>query len=402
MQHLKRYLKEKNTKLSLIIESCLVVLFILTFLNPIKQVRGIRDGISNKSVDQYYSNNYLVVYAVSNDGYLYYSYNKLYEGHLNEYAGLEDLALESTEVINHEYNYIKINYNFDEEIIKVDGKNDDPVSGRNGYTIVLTRFGRLFAIKQAKQIVELENNVIDFDVSDDCLVVLKSDNTTKKYVFDQNVFKLQEETLSNIKHISAQSNEIVFYVDQDNQIYKNEEKQEISIDVKMIISHDKATFILSNNNRLYVYGSKDTYGLLEEDYNMITLLPHNFTNIENMYVSGIYGIVIKADNEYYYKGSLSSEFQSSEFKQIKGYEKYQMIANRSSVFVIKNGVILRYDTEKNVFSTLYENFWITIVVRYLTGFIIVMILLYQIIAFYEKRKLYIRYRNVKEVLDEND
>lgn len=439
-ESLKFTFKRKESYIAISFFVLFLLSFLSSFLNVMNEYKGIRDFTNSVKVKDIYSNNSSIIYVVGEDNNLYYSFNKKYKGHLNYYAGIETLDNEFGDATKNYYNFIKIDYQFINSIIKVDGFRDD-VDGNNGYTLILDSIGNLYAIYgDIKKPIIIERNVKDFDVGHENFAVFHFDNTITEFVFKNRFFysyKNDNSLLLNkqLRFISVQGGNISYYVDYDNQLYEakslidyenmnNYEIESTTIDYIKNIKNPIYTIeivdkTLYNNEEILqiesiekttiirtiysLYGRGDSfyyeYGGIFATSSRLENSPmyridYNVENIEKMYLCGSFALIIKQEDDFYYTGNLFG-YNVDEFKKIDNFGRIDyVIGNYSSVIIFKDNVIYRIG-DSGKLENLYDHKLVVLLVRYISLFILLMIFLYIIMMFVDETKRYNRYKNIE-------
>ena len=127
-------------------------------------------------------------------------------------------------------------------------------------------------------------------------------------------------------------------------------------------------------------------------YEIPTKLNLPIKNIQTIYSSGPFGLILKSNDAYYYSGNVGFD-HSTIFKKINQFGKMDtIITSLYTTIVIKKGIVyyINYDSN-NQFVRMYDNFIVHYIVRYVSVFLIVMTLFYLVLYFLEENKKYNRY-----------
>ena len=155
-RNFKLYIKQKST----IVAFIFIVLTIISFIPSVFDVKGISENFNKYEVSYLSTNNYTTTYASSNN-ILFYSQNKSQNSTLNNFSNMKKYTNEYGSALSHPYNFIKIDYKFDSNIVKVVGISDNYL-GNDGETLILTEKKHLYLIsKRSKTVDYLLDNVID-------------------------------------------------------------------------------------------------------------------------------------------------------------------------------------------------------------------------------------------------
>lgn len=418
-----------------------LILFSSTFIPKFNEFKGIRNFTSSVSIQQFYSNNSSIIYAVGEDNRLYYSFNKQYKGHLNTLANIQDLNNEYGDAMKYYYNFIQIDYYFPHRIIKVDGFRDN-MNGNNGYTFVLDEIGNLYVLYEgAKQPLILQRNIQDFDIGYFNSILYHSDNSISYLIKKGNLFyRTYTENKDEVKFISTQGYKEVeenyvlrsYYVDMNNQLYQNEmvidyknlpyetidttvsclKDIQVMVQATLIpsVSYNdepilqllsiENTTIMRTNQHLYGLGDSfyEEYsgilGIAEKLENLtIRTIPYEFSDMEYIYTTGPFALIVKAKDGFYCLGFLEKE-NIYAFQKIEQYGKIQyIIGSYNSVIVLKNKVLYRVEDGK--LMNLYNHESLIKIIRYIVVFLLVMNGIYIMMLFFEETKKYNRYKNIE-------
>ena len=120
----------------------------------------------------------------------------------------------------------------------------------------------------------------------------------------------------------------------------------------------------------------------------------NLENIEYIYTSGPFALIIKCEDGFYYTGNLNGKNQTGVTKVNMFGKIEKIVANYSSVIVIKNKVIYRVGESGNL-ENIYNHDLIIKLIRYLSVFFLVADLFYMLLLFCEETKKYNRYKNIE-------
>ena len=441
--NVKLYFKDKNTIIALCLFFVFLCAFLISFAPFATSVKGISELFSTSKVKDLYSNNYSVIYAVDEDDVLHYSFNKSSPGHLNEYAGIESLDNEYGDATSHFYNFITIDYDFG-NIVKVDGFRDN-VFGLDGYTLVLTEINDLYLLyNNAEAFVKILSDVIDVDAGYANFTVLTKDYQVYEFILKGGYLYQFNPQIEDVRMISTQghlkiSNDATtdfrqytsYYVTSQNKViqnqitvdynrmhlYSQQDKSEIikeiqeesllqtkemisNLLVKNICSIENATFILTQQQELYAIGNNyidDDYGIFGiglgvDSYDTFTPILHGLKDIENIYTTGTFALVLQTKNDFYYSGNIGYA-SSSTFKKITEFGKIdQIIGGYYSTIVLKDDILYYVDYDNhNEMIRMYDNFIVEYVVKFLSLFLMVMILFYLVVYFFEQNSKYNRY-----------
>lgn len=441
-ENVKLYFKDKNTIIAVSLLFVFLCAFFYTLFPSSTAIKGIAELFSTSKIEQIYSNNYSTIYAVDENNKLYYSFDKRVPGHLNNFEGITSLDNEYGDATSHFYNFISLSYEFSSKIVKVDGFRDN-MFGLEGYTLILTEFNELYALyNNSKKIIQIASDIIDMDAGYFNFTVLTKENKVYEYINKNAYFYRIDPHQDNVKMISTQGqkkiednlNEFIsisYYVTDDNKLIKNSivlyyniierydhietsmpetfdiiqeniNHQQIikeDVHIKQICSIENTTLYLTSNQE--VYGIGDNY--MDEDigifgvnekksYEIPTKLNLPIKNIQTIYTSGPFGLILKSDDAYYYSGNVGFD-HSTTFKKINQFGKMDtIITSLYTTIVIKKGIVyyINYDSN-NQFVRMYDNFIVHYIVRYVSVFLIVMTLFYLVLYFIEENKKYNRY-----------
>lgn len=441
--NVKLYFKDKNTIIALCLLFVFLCAFLISFAPFATSVKGISEMFSTSKIQDLYSNNYSTIYVVDEDNVLHYSFDKRIPGHLNEYAEITSLDNEYGDATTHYYNFITIDYDFG-NIVKVDGFRDNAF-GLDGYTLVLTEINDLYMLyNNTTTFVKILSDVIDVDAGYTNFTVLTKDHKVYEFIqkgaylyrFDPQVDHVEKiatqghlrvddiESTNDRQYTSyyvTQQNEIIqnqmtidydrlhLYAQQDvNEIIKDIQEEGIiqtqtlltDIDVQTICSIENATFVFTNQQQLYAIGNNyidEDYGIFGvgegvDSYSTFTLIPHGLNNIEKIYTTGPFALVIQTTSDFYYSGNIGYE-NSSTFKRITEFGDIdQIIGGYYSTIVLKDEIVYYIDYEdNNHLVRMYDNFIVQYVIKYLSLFLMVMTLFYLVVYFFEQNGKYNRY-----------
>ena len=121
-------------------------------------------------------------------------------------------------------------------------------------------------------------------------------------------------------------------------------------------------------------------------------------NINDFYTTGPDALIAKCDSSLYYFGELEDHESSFDKFTSLNIKNGTIYGNRNSLILLKDKKLYLYD--KDEFNGMYENYFLTIIIKYLSIFGIVMVTLYIILSFIEDNKRfnrYFKYRNPPKV-----
>ena len=128
-----------------------------------------------------------------------------------------------------------------------------------------------------------------------------------------------------------------------------------------------------------------------ENYNNNTKIPCE-DQIKDFYATGEDALIAVCESGLYYMGTL--EDFNSNYKSFVNLhiDSGKIYANANSVILLKeNGKLYLYNKDTGKFEGMYENLFITIILRYFSIFAISIMILYFIISFIEDNKRFNRY-----------
>lgn len=456
-ENVKRYFKDKNTITALVLLFCFLCVFIVSLTHFATSIKGVVELFSHKKIEQVYTNNYSVIYAVDEDNTLYYSYNKLSMGHLNAYEGIEPLENEYGDATSHYYNFISISYKFNHDIVKVDGFRDGTLA-IDGYTLVLTDHQELYvlyaAIQQGSPWLKIADNIIDFDVGYQNFTVINNEHRVYEYIHKDAFFYQIEIGQENIIKVATQGHQrkdqsyiySSYYVNNEQQIIKNqieidydkiqtlpyEETQvaavrKITLDleqvqtqkvncpattIKQILAIENATFVLDDKQKIYAIGNnyinddfvEEDVGIFGNDvrqYDEFTPIAQDINHVVKITTGGPFCLIIKTTHGFYYSGNIGFE-HTTQFKKITNYGTFdEIFPGLYSTIVLKKGIVYYINYENhNSLIRMYENYFVKYIVRYVSLFLVIMTLFYLVVYFKEENDRYNRY--FKRRYEENE
>lgn len=422
----KIYIKEKNTKIAFIFFSLFIICFILSLLPVCYYSKGVRNDFSMEKIAFITSNNNDTTYLVSKKNNLYYSQDKSFDSsHLNKYSNIKNVSNAYGDATAHEYNFIKLNYDFPYKIIDVKGYADN-VNGEKGYTLVLLDNGDLYFLSNnTKDFKLLYKNASEiYNVAENILIKDKNNNLSYIYLQENELYKI-ELNINNIKSAFIASSQIIdeklkskiYYVSQTNSlsyIYLETDnlKQKEQIDnngifplyklgvqdsveennllenVKQIATIDYSCLILTYDNKLFGIDEKS---LIFSNDNIITEIS-NDKIIDEIYSTGRYAFILKTSNNLSYIGDI--KFESTKdyltIKEINEKADYLYSSSNGS-FLLKKGKLYLYHKKSSKFQGMYINYFVYYIQRYFSLFVCAMIILYFILSYIELSKRYNRY-----------
>lgn len=409
------YIKQKSSITAFIFMFIFIVTLIVSFLPSLSYKKGINDEFKNYDITYMSTNNYSVTYAAS-DNILFYSQNKKQTSTLNNFANIKDLSNEYVDPTSHLYNFIKIDYEFDSKIVDVKGISDD-MYGQNGETFVLTNSGNLYLISQRSNKVEvLLKNVKKINVKYDDLsnkriyLILDENDTLSLCYFNNNILEkhdiINDEIneffyLGNNKIVLHKNNNLYMLQTNiiDNQtltynklasygydIYSCNEAllndiTDLNISTNKIVEvNDKYYYLYDNIIHSFIF---DGSTLSNND----TIKTNN--NVLNIYSTGEDALIVVCDDGLYYLGTLRKHDVFYDKITYLNVSEGLIYGNRNSIILLHKEKLYLYD--EGSFVGMYKNIFTTMILRYFSIFVIIMIVFYIILSFIEDNKRFNRY-----------
>ena len=419
-RNLKMYIKEKSTITALVFMVVFAIATCLTFIDSLSYKKGISENFKNYKIDYMTTNNYNVVFAVS-DNYLFYSQDKEEASTLNDFAGIHDLSNEYGSATSNEYNFIRINYRFSDEIIDVKSIRDNSL-GAKGETWVLTKDHYLYSISNRSKTVELVHRDIKAfalykDYSKDEIYYLLHDinnNLFKAYIKDNVLYKeflIKQEmndfyylgNNENVDKIIYNYNDSLFELSCNNTEFENKNfinEQKISYSIKTVSLADKVTIntlplnsnkMVSLDEKVYsLYDGKVNQIILNNKTEIISLTSNEYIN--DIYTSGVDSLIGVCKDKLLYIGDLRVH-ESKDYINFETLDVDGLIysGNNATFLLNKKGYLYIYNVDNNEYQIMYQRTLLKLAIRYLSIFVVVMTLFYLIVAFLEANKRYNRY-----------
>ena len=367
-RNLKLYIKNKNTIVAFCFFVLFLISFLLSFINPIFDIKGIYTDFKHYDITYMTTNDFSVSYIASNN-ILFYSQNKAQTSTLNDYSGVKSYDNQYGSNNPKPYNFIRIDYAFDSKIIKVYGIEDNMV-GEGGITYVLTYNKSLYALgKEKNQITKYDYLYDDIFLSNYKLYGIRKNNL---YLIDEDV--LIKENIGQVKELLMKDNNV--YINNETSTYIIKDNNEIEImDInydKIVMTYDKTIYGLYDR-KLYELETKKK---LDEDVN-------------DIYTCGENALITVKPDGIYYKGSLKNldVTQNNTKMDFEGY----VLGNRNALIIYKDDALYLYDKEDMSYKIMYRRTLMQNIIRYFSLFVVVMITLYFIMSFDESNKRYNRY-----------
>ncbi len=419
-RNLKMYIKEKSTITALVFMVVFAIATCLTFIDSLSYKKGISENFKNYEIDYMCTNNYNVVFAVS-DNYLFYSQDKEEASTLNDFANIHDLSNEYGSATSNEYNFIRINYRFSDEIIDVKSIRDNSL-GAKGETWILTKDHYLYSISNRSKTVELiHRDIKSFSLykdyqNDEAYYLLYdiNNNLFKAYIKDNILYKeflIKQEmndfyylgNNGNIDKIIYNHNNSLFELSCDNMSFENKNfinEQKISYTIKTVSLADKITTktlplnsnkMVSLDEKVYsLYDGKVNQIILNNELEITPLISQEYIN--DIYTSGVDSLIAICNNKLLYVGDLNI-YESSDYITFEKLDVDGLIysGNNATFLLDEKGYLYMYNTDNNEYQIMYQRTLLKLAIRYLSIFVVVMTLFYLIVAFLEANKRYNRY-----------
>lgn len=444
-RNFKMYMSQKSTIFALVCALVCIILFAISFLNPIKNRSGILDTFKTYKVENLSSNNDSVIYAY-NEHNLFYSADKDAKCSLNDFMGIENYDSAYGELSNAEYNFIRIPFDFEGRIIDVQGTPDN-LLGEGGETYILLDSGYLYMISNRSKTVDLIlNNVAKMQVIKDYendktnLLILDQTGEVAIASFDGN--ELHEYYQSNTtlaSYFSSRSVKNVYLLEHNDEYTSSKLLVQLDNGVQRInLDHDiddvtnttsylKYPLFVHKPNHLT---NGATYKPIDEcvncqklivsgdsfyslRYGVVTKITYDSDVISaqnipcDAYINDIYPTgddccIAVTKNNLYYLGNLKYHEEVFDCFQPLNIKSGLVYGNRHSLILFKNKRLYLYDKNTFKFEPMYTNLIVAYVLRYLSLFIFVMIVIYLLWSFFEANSRYNRYFDQKEILVKRD
>lgn len=408
-RNFKLYIKQKSTIVAFIFYIAFIILTIISFIPSVFEVKGISESFTKYEVTYISTNNYTTTYAGSNN-ILFYSQNKSQNSTLNNFSNIKEYTNEYGSALSHPYNFIKIDYKFDSNIVKVVGISDNYL-GEDGETLILTEKNYLYLIsKRSKMVDYILDNVTDVlafysRVIKKNIYIIIRNNTTYFVCFDNNQINMYE--------IGNYSDCFLVFNEQDTYkfIVKGNDKislltlsfnAEIKNTLKgysYLVNEIESTIInkeeLYNNVSKIIFNETKIYTLInnkcyELDLNYKLNLIKCAENIEDIYFTGEDACIAIAKNSLYYSGTLKYFSETKEFLKLN-IEDGLLYGNRNSLIVYKNNKLYLYDENSKSFNIMYSNSILSKIMKIFNVFVVIMLTFYFILSFKEANERYNRY-----------
>lgn len=417
-ENVKMYIKQKSSITAFLVIFVFFVCLLITFLPSVQYKKGVTDEFKNYDISFVTTNNYSVTYLVSEDNYLFFSQNKKQDSSLNDFAGIKDYSNEYGDPTTNLYNFIKIDYQFPNKIVDVQGIYDD-MNGDKGETFVLTNNNNLYIISQRSNSVQLFlKDVLKYKVKYDkstnkeMYLILDTNNILSLYYFDNNKLKkhdIYEGFVDDFYYINNDGKDNILINKNNNliklslDIYKNN-----SIEYENAIAYSYPILQAKNEldkieNNLNVSVDKiveinDKYYYLKN--NRVHLLDINNPNntkaisfekqILDIYPTGEDACIAICDDGLYYLGVLEDYQTNYDTFTYLNIKEGLIYGNRNSVILLdKNNKL--YLNKDGKYEGMYKNVFTTIILRYASIFVLVMMIFYIVLSFIEDNKRYNRY-----------
>ena len=422
-RNLLLYIKEKSTIVALIFMMVFFLFTSLTYIEPLSYKKGISENFKNYEIDFMTSNNYNVVFAVI-DEYLFYSKDKEETSTLNSFAGIYDLSNEYGSATSNEYNFIRIDYRFSDDIIDVKAIRDNGL-GANGEVWVLTKNNYLYLISNRSKTVDLIHRNIksfslykDYNSNEVTYLFLDTNNNLYKGYFDNNeIYKelLLTQSMDDFYYIGKKDNQETLMYNYNNELYhvtynntltdKTFEKEQTTAysiktcDVSSCVITKKTNILSSKivalDDKFYsLYDGKVSNITCDVNLQTIPLNINQYVN--DIYTTGVDALVAICDTQLYFVGDL--KFDESQdyinFKELN-IDNGLIYSGKNATFLLdKKGYVYKLNNQTNNYEIFYQRTLLKYAIRYLSIFLISMTILYLIIAFFESNKRYNRYFKV--------
>ena len=419
MRNIKMYVKQKSSITAFCFLFVFVILFLISIIPGLQYKKGVTDEFKKYNVTYITTNNYSVTYLASEDE-LFYSQDKFQNSSLNDFAGIIDLSNEFGDPTSHRYNFIRIKYDFDSDIVDIKGISDNMI-GKDGETFVLTENGKLYLISERSEKVDLLlddvkkiNVKYEETLSKSIYLVLDKYNDLSMYYFENNLLiktKLYKGNLSDFYYIENSNGAHEILINENNNLYKlncsisSSGNNEYLLTYAYSIYENTSVFNISKedlnlsvdklvelNNKYYYLKDNKVYNLFENKQISCN------ENINDFYTTGPDALIAKCDSSLYYFGELEDHESSFDKFTSLNIKNGTIYGNRNSLILLKDKKLYLYD--KDEFNGMYENYFLTIIIKYLSIFGIVMVTLYIILSFIEDNKRfnrYFKYRNPPKV-----
>lgn len=408
-RNFKLYIKQKSTIVAFIFYIAFIVLTIISFIPSVFDVKGISESFNKYEVTYISTNNYTTTYAGSNN-ILFYSQNKSQNSTLNNFSNIQEYANEYGSALSHPYNFIKIDYKFDSNIIKVVGISDNYL-GNDGETLILTEKNYLYLIsKRSKTVDYLLDNVSDVlafysRVIKNNIYIIKRNNTSYLSYFANNQINMYEIGNYNDCYLVFNENDIYKFVVKENDkialltiSFKDEIKNTLkgysylTNEITTILINKEELFnnvskMIFNETKIYVLIDKKCYEL-SSDFN-INLISCDI-DIEDIYFTGENACIAICNDGLYYCGILKYFKEANTFLKTNINDGL-LYGNRNSLIVYKNNKLYLYDENINDFTIMYSNLILMKITKIFNVFVVIMLTFYFILSFFEASERYNRY-----------
>ena len=408
-RNFKLYIKQKSTIAAFIFYIAFIVLTIISFIPSVFDVKGISESFNKYEVTYISTNNYTTTYAGSNN-ILFYSQNKSQNSTLNNFSNIQEYTNEYGSALSHPYNFIKIDYKFDSNIVKVVGISDNYL-GNDGETLILTEKNYLYMIsKRSKMVDYLLDNVIDVfafysRVIKNNIYIIKRNNISFLSYFVNNQINMYEIGNYSDCYLLFNENDIYkFVVRENNKIslltisFKDEIKNTLKgysylvNEITTVLLNKEELFnnvskIVFNETKIYLLIDKKCYEL-SLDFN-INLIKCD-TDIEDIYFTGENACIAICDDDLYYCGKLKYFKETSTFLKTN-IKDGLLYGNRNSLIVYKNNKLYLYDENMNNFIIMYSDTILMKIMKIFNVFVVIMLTFYFILSFVEASERYNRY-----------
>ena len=352
-------------------------------------------------------------------------FEDLYAQAHNHYKRVKDNLLvcnKSTSDWLQENNYqlwkkvAKNNGIFDNDTLK--GIYDDML-GDKGETFILTEQNNLYLISQRSNSVQfLLKDVKDFQVKYDntlkkeVYLILDTNNILSLYFFDNNTLKkhdIYDKKIDNFYYVNNNGKDNVL-INQDNKlsilsfnVFNNDSisyenvitysylvaQSKTDLNIKINSTNIEVDKIIEINDKYFYLKNNNVYELILDSNITSNLI--NFENkILDIYATGEDACIAICNDGLYYLGTLENYQTNYEQFNSLNINKGKVYGNRNSVILLDNNQKL-YLNKQGKFVGMYKNIFTTIILRYVSIFVLVMVLFYIILSFIEDNKRYNRY-----------
>lgn len=413
-RNIKMYLKQKSTITAFSFLLVFVVMLIISLLPIFEHRKGVYDEFKTYEITYIGGNDYNVTYIASKNK-LFYSQNKKQTTSLNNFAGITDLSNQYGDPVAHYYNFIQIKHEFNSEIKEVKGIMDQP-DGTKGETLILTKDNKLYLISQRSNKVQLIlDNVKQYEVKyeptlqKEIYLILHTNNDLSLYYIETNQLiktNLLNEEIKEFYYVKNENGIHHLLINQNNKVYSmyyqisinNENTFKNSLSYPIFDSNDIFTLnrkdlnincdkLVEINEKYYYLNNKKVYKI---NFTSENIQIGCDKNIDDFYATGEDALIAICGEESYYYGDLKDFNPNYNSFTSIGKLKGKIYGNSNSVMLFKdNGRVFIY--QDNEFIGMYENIFITIVVRYFSIFAVAITLLYVILSFIEDNKRFNRY-----------